>query len=842
MSRISFLHPYALLLVPLVLGGMAFWWRRLGGALTLAVALCLCVAAARPQWAARAHRVARLYALDVSGSMFLDAPKALAAIRRSMGELGPGDKAGLLVFAASPLVLLPPAPRGALPPALELPGQPVRPDATDIAAAIRAAAQQLPDATFDRQLVLLSDGRATVPHVAELEAALAADAGLRVFAIPVGPEVVRDARIAFLRAPHRVRVGQPFALEATLVATAPMEAGFSLARDGSPLGEPRRVALEPGIPRRLALEDKLDAPGSALYTASLSVADRCAENNTVQALVVAEGATRVLYVAPGNPPLAGLLAATAGIQVKRLAPPEFRALAAALPGADCLVLEGVGADELPPAAHRAVRDWVRDAAGGLIAIGGTASFGPGGYAATPIEEALPVLCSRPRSIALLAALDRSGSMAQVVGGRAKIAWAREAVMRCAGRLREADAFGLMAFAGEPAIVLPLGPPPRAERLGRALEGIEPHGPTELEAALERALAILAPSAAQVRHAILVSDGEVTEEQAQRIRASDLSRRMARAGVTLSALLTGDDPGAAALLKDLAGASFHLVEDPANLPAVFLDELRKATYGDLLRQGVAAVRAVGAPEVARGVAPGKLSGYVRTFARPGAVAEWVVGEAGEPVLARWQFGLGRAVAFTSTVGTRWDESLWGADGLGRLWPQVVRWAARPPWPAGFEAEAAERGDEIRLTVRAEHDGRFLNGLSLLARVLPPQGAAVETPLPQTAPGEYQGAFHAPLQGAYQATIIERTKGRSLTLGVVKNDSREWEAFGVDHSALEAIARAGKGQVLAGLDGLHGVAPREVAGRLEAAWVFLTAALALFVAQVALSVLRTRRQRL
>ncbi|HUT36984.1 MAG TPA: VWA domain-containing protein [Planctomycetota bacterium] len=841
MSRLHFLTPAALLLVPLALGAFALWRRRLGGVLTLAAALCLCVALARPHWATATRRVARLYALDVSGSLFLDTPKALAAIRQSMADLGAEDRVALLAFAAEPLVALPPVAPGRVPAELSLPGQLVRPDATDIAAALRAAAQQLADPAYDRQVALLCDGRQTAGS-ADLEAALVADAGLRIFAIPVGPGEVRDARVALLRAPSRVRVGEPFDLEVELLATAPIEAALSLTRDGAPLGEPRRVALAPGLPRRLVVQDRLDAPGTRLYAATLAVADRCAENNSAQAVVRAEGATRVLYLAPGNPALARLLATAQGIEVQRLGPPDFRGAASHLTGADCLVLDGVAAEELSPAGHRAIRDWVRDTGAGLIALGGPASFGPGGYAGTPVEEALPVLCSRPRKIALLVALDASGSMAERVADRSKIAFAREATLRCAARLRESDSFGLLAFAAEPRLVQPIGPVPKPDRLARLLDDIAPHGPTELAAALERALALLAPAAAQVRHVILVSDGQVTADQATRIRASDLKARMANAGVTLSALMTGQDPKAIELLTELAGASFRLVEAPADLPGVFLDELRKITYGSLIQQGRAAARAAPGAEIARGIAPAAVAGYVRTFAKPTAVAEWLVGEPSDPLLARWQFGLGRAVAFASTVGTAWDESLWGPDGPSRLWTQAVRWAARPPHTPGFEAEAAERGDEMLLTVRAEHDGRFLNALHLAARVAPPLGAAFDVSLRQTAPGEYQAAFPAPLQGPYHATIIDQEKGPRLTLSVVKNYSREWEAFGVDRPALEAIARNGQGAVLASLDDLRTIEPKAAPGQADVAWLFLVAALTLFIADVALSVLRSQRTRL
>ncbi|HRT94115.1 MAG TPA: vWA domain-containing protein [Planctomycetota bacterium] len=828
-------------LIPLAVAAMALWRRRLGTVFTCATVLCLVTALARPQWSTAVYRVARLYALDTSGSVFLDTPRALDTVRRSMGDLRRGDVVGFLAFAASTLVVVPPTPRALLPPRLSLPASLPRHDATDIAAAIRAASQQLADPAFDSQIVLLTDGQATSGD-APLEAALAAERRARVFAVPLGPSNVRDARLSLLRVPTRVRVGEPFSIEVEAVATAPLEATLALSRQGAPMGPPRRITLEPGVPRRTVVQDRLDAPGTCIYTARLAVVDRCDENNAAEGIVRAEGAVRVLHLAPANNAVARLLAATPGLDLAPVAPERLDQLPVLLTGADCLVLDGVGADQVPAPIQDALRDWVRDTGAGLVALGGPSSFGPGGYTGTAIEQALPVLSSPPQRIALLVALDASGSMADAVAGRQKIAYAREAALRCLGRLGDSDLFGLLAFSHEPAVIVPLGPPPRADALARLLDGVRPHGPTELRAALERSLALLARVPAQVRHVILASDGEVTDDQAAGIRTSELKGRLAAAGVTLSALMTGHDEKAAALLRELAGASFQLIENPADLPSAFLDELRKAATGPLIRKGAFPVRAAAALEIASGVPPGILAGYLRTVAKPAAAVEWAAADPPDPVLARWQFGLGRAVAFTSTVGTDWDAPLWGAAGPAPMLQQAVRWAARPARSPGFEADLAERGEQMVLTVRAEREGRFLNGLDLVARISGPAIPARDLSLPQTAPGEYQAAFDAPLQGVYRAAIIEKGAGHRLTIDAARNYAREWETFGPNHASLEAIARAGRGELLPSLDALRTIAPREALGRLEIDWLFLAAALVLFVADVAFYVARSRRERL
>jgi len=833
MWPLGFDTPLALLLAPAAV--LAFVrWRRRSDALTLAAVLCLAVAAAGPQWRTERRRTARVYLLDASGSMFLDLRAALDGVRQSMGELAPQDRAGLVLFGRSPVLALPMTEVRALPDRIEPPPDLPRPDGSDLAAAIRLAARQLAEPGYDRQIVLLSDGRYT-SDAATVEAALAADAGLRIIPIPVGPAGVADARVTRLDAPLRVRQLEPFRITIGLAATAAIETDLVLQRGDQTIAT-RRVTLEPGVPRRLVATDTLVRPGPVAYTARLTAADRCTQNNVARAAVRAQGATRFLYLSnTTNPPLLFLLGNMEGSHIPLAQPRGLRLDRQRLADVDCLVLDRVPAADLSDAAQRAIRDWVRDAAGGLIALGGPDAYGPGGYLDTPVEEALPVLCDRPRPLALVVALDASGSMAERAGERRKIAYAREAVLATLDRLRFGDRLGVVAFAAQPDLRLPLTQGASADRLRAILNAIEPHGGTDLNAALDLALRVLPQGAADLRHVILLSDG-----QDPRFDPAALRRRFAEAGTGLSVLVTGGEEEAVARLRQLAPDDFHHVTDPAALPAIFRRVLLKATHREQVRRGSFPVRPVSA-ELAKGIRPaGPLAGYVRVIARPEAAVEWQTGD-GDPVLARWRFGLGRAVAFASTVGADWDAGFLARADAFRLWARAARWAARPADAEGFEAEAETDGDRLVLTVRAADGERFHNGLDLAARIMPPRGDAIGIPLLQVAPGEYRGEADAPVEGIYAITVAERD-APCLAIGYARNYAREWEAFGIHRPTLDALARNGRGTVLPGLASLRTLTPAAAPTDADIAWPFVLAALLLFLASVARSVLATRTTRL
>ena len=57
---------------------------------------------------------------------------------------------------------------------------------------------------------------------------------------------------------------------------------------------------------------------------------------------------------------------------------------------DLVILSNVPAAALPAERMEAIRRYVSELGGGLIAIGGEQSFTPGGYRGTPLEDILPV--------------------------------------------------------------------------------------------------------------------------------------------------------------------------------------------------------------------------------------------------------------------------------------------------------------------------------------------------------------------------------------------------------------------------------------------------------------------
>ncbi|MEJ2304120.1 MAG: glutamine amidotransferase, partial [Anaerolineales bacterium] len=104
--------------------------------------------------------------------------------------------------------------------------------------------------------------------------------------------------------------------------------------------------------------------------------------------------------------------------------------------------------------------------------------------------------------------------------------------------------------------------------------------------------------------------------------------------------------------------------------------------------------------------------------------------GDPLLATWQYGLGRAAAWTSDLKGQWASDWVGWDGYARFAAQLVGYLLPAPQVEGLTARAALQEGEGLIRLEAQdQDGRPWNYLEALATVVDPELASREVPLTQ-----------------------------------------------------------------------------------------------------------------
>jgi uncharacterized membrane protein/uncharacterized protein YegL len=674
-------------------------------------------------------------------------------------------------------------------------------DATDLAAGLRLAGGLLP-AAYRTRVVLLSDGQQTAGDAAG-QARLLAARGVRVDVVPLpvstGPEVLLDQLVA----PRTTHQGERFSVRVPVVSNVQTSGTVRLYRGDEQIGE-QTVDLKPGT-TDVTFSSQTDQVGFTDLRATLTAdADTLAENNVVSAVIQVQGPPRVMVVEGRDGEATAIVNAltSGGMQVETHPPSDVPQQPEGLGSYSAVVLADVSASQLDDAQQSALRSYVRDLGRGLLAIGGDTSFGQGDYVGTPLDDVLPVRSSvrahRDQGrVALVLVIDRSGSMADdpYHEGTTKLDMARQAAVLSVQELGPRDLIGVLAFDSVQHWLVPIasvgsvGMDALQERIG----SLTADGGTDIYRALNAGFEAAQQADAQYRHVILMSDG-------MSCCSGDynaLLDKMHDANVTLSTIAVGGDADQK-LLTQLAhqgDGRYYFAEHARDIPRLMTRETSLATRGPLV-EGNIEPRQVSPDatlsELASGGLP-PLGGYLVTS--PKDLAEvLLVSDAADPILARWPYGLGRSVAWTSDLRGRWSSAWLQWPGMPRLFNAMVGWTI-PPAQGPLQVTFRTGVDDGHVTV--ETSGQQSSGAVLTARLAQPGQAAADVPLVGTGPGRYEGDFPLPGPGTYLMHVEAQQDGvpvAAADAALPVSYAAEFRRVSADPARMEQIARAGGGQVL------------------------------------------------
>jgi hypothetical protein len=446
------------------------------------------------------------------------------------------------------------------------------------------------------------------------------------------------------------------------------------------------------------------------------------------------------------------------------------ALTRALGGAGVLILDGIAATDLGAADWQAVGRAVAGAGLGLITLGGPGTFAGGGYRQSPLEDLLPVLAEAPRPLppaSVLFLVDASGSMDQPSGlGPSRLALARRAVTTAAKALAPQDSAGLIGFDAAPVSLLPLA---RRDDQGAALAAawdLIPGGGTRLAPALGLALEQLQAADPGQRLLVLVSDGRFADTTRPEERRA-LAGAIAAAGVELVAMAIGED-AQTETLEVLAGAGVGAglvlrVAEVRELPQLMQAEV--AARRVPVELGPIRPKALGPIPFAPGVEPPwpELSAYQVTRPRPEAQV-YLAAANGDPLLASWSPGNGRALALPGGLGP-WATAWHPWPDWGPFLGGLVQWAAGGTGAGQERTRVAirETGDALDLTIEAREDNGDWAGIGgLPVRVQDPRGNRLDLSARAQAPGLLGLRVPAPHRGRYDLTLGNGAEAEHLAL--------------------------------------------------------------------------------
>lgn len=810
----DWIRPYSLLLFPPVLG--LLWWfdrrslrplstRRRQALLAVRSGLVLLVllALAGPAWQRLTDRQAVIFVLDHSQSQGEEGVRAVHDRAAALAAKLPSETQVGFVSAGKSAVLRESPRRGTAVPQPD-PELVARDGGqTDLASAVSLACGLFPSGA-SRRIVLVTDGQETHGDLA----AAARDAALlqvTIDALPVAGERREDVRVASLTSnKSRSHEGATLELRADLESSLDGEGTVKLFENGVEV-ESRPIKLAVG---QKATELFQRTPEERnLYTYRVRVegfADRdtIAENDEAMTLVDVRGRPVLLYV-EGEPDQSHYLVeamAREGIRLHARPPQAFPQSLQDLAGYDGVVLSDVPAYQLTERGMTLIRDYVEQLGGGFLMIGGKNSFGVGGYYRTPIEDVLPVKMKAPDkeerfATALCLVIDRSGSMS---GGKLEIC--KSASSATVDLLMAKDYIGVVAFDSLAKWIVPMTRATDKGTIRGQIATINPGGGTNILPGMTSGREALNGVKTKVKHMIVLTDGH-SEGGGYQALATQIKSE----GITISTVAVGGgaDVGLLQQIAATGGGTFYETLDPANIPRIFTQDAM-VHMGRLIREEAFVPKQVERNLILKGLdmkqAP-TLLGYVKTNRKATAQVPLVT-DLGDPLLAHWQFGLGKVTAFTSDCKSRWS-ALWitGWPGYKQFWAQLLRETASKPQSQLMDLQLEQEGAEGRIVVDLLEDAaQFKNDATIAAEVYfvaaGSLGSNMESlgrqTLRQVGPGRYEGRFVPKELGVY--LVRARAGGQVVSAGLVNNPSGEAANGQVDRELLAEVCTLTGGTLL------------------------------------------------
>jgi uncharacterized membrane protein/Mg-chelatase subunit ChlD len=679
------------------------------------------------------------------------------------------DRLGLIDFARNAYLQQPPM-RGGY---FIKPGRlPVMPDTerTDVASAVRLAMAMFPHDTGKR-LVLMSDGNDNMGDVLT-EARRAQADRIPIDVVPLRYEHRNEVYFERMIAPTHAEPGEQVTLR-MVVGTYRRASGTITIYHNDRLvtmsPEQSHVELAPGS-NTLLVKLVVDTPGVQTYKAFFQPDDDSMDaiplNNTAGAFSFVTGSNAALLITADpqyDRPLSDALRSEKVDVVMKAASElgEFDLLQ--MQNYSTIILANIPAQTFTDQQLQNLATYVKDMGGGLIMLGGHESFGAGGWIGSPVEEIMPVSFEiKHKRVIPRGALVLIMHSCEVDRGNF---WAKEMAKKSVDTISSQDYFGMLAYSYSPGGAnweVPLGLNTNKAavkaKIDRMSNGDMPDFGSTMQMAYDELTVGLGKDAAQ-KHVILLSDGDAAAPWPK------LVDDYVAAKITVSTIGIGWGQhvmeGTLMNIANQTGGKYYPARNPKQLPQIFVKESqvvrRPLIVDEPFQPRVlhASSELLGGIEAGREALP-QLGGLVLTSVKPSPnVLTPIVrmtDDGDDPVLAHWQYELGKTVAFTSGYWPVWGDAWTKWPKFAKFWAQIVRWTMRQEAPANFDTRTTNDGKRGRVTVDAlDKDARFLNNLQMRTNLIGPDGKPTPLRFNQTGPGHYEAEFDVEKSGDYLAAV-------------------------------------------------------------------------------------------
>ena len=599
-----------------------------------------------------------------------------------------------------------------------------------------------------KRMVLITDGAENMGD-AMLRAGAIAQRGIPVDVLYLDTTPPKEVQLTELTLPSSLYQGENYDIRVEINSTVETKGTLRLYANRTPAGS-LEVQIQKG--RNIFLfRETAETAGTIVYEAELepvSTDDTFRQNNRMASYVRIEGPPVIALVEGGEEEgreLAKIMEA-GGLEYRLFTPHSLPNQLEELVKYDAVVLSNVDYEDLGRDQADLLDSYVKSMGRGLLVTGGDNSYALGGYLGTKLEEMLPVDMDLSKkkdipSLALALVMDKSSSMSDTQHGVNKMELAKEAAIRSTEALRDNDFIGVAGFDSAAAWIVEMQKAQNREEIQDVIGTIQPGGGTNLYPGLNLAYQALRNTEAALKHVIILTDGHTAGGN-----FDSLIMQMTAGGITVSGVAVGEgaDDKLMQHIAELGNGRFYFTNDFASIPKIFTKETYMATRS-YINNETFFPKALGSSAVLSGIdSVPSLDGYITTTIKGGAVPVLVSHKDDDPILVYWDYGLGKAAAWTSDARGIWTEEWLNWDQASTFWLNTISSVLPGSSNESGKIETSRTGNMGQVTVSVDEPD---TGQDIYAVIVSPNGEESRVKMRPSKPGYYQGNFELDDTGVY-----------------------------------------------------------------------------------------------
>ncbi len=770
-----------------------------------------------PQLVIPQKNVPVVFLLDRSASVKGSADTELSWVEKSINKKNPDDEYSIISFGKKPVVE---QMMGKDELRITKLSEEVGQDQTNIQAALSLASSIVQN--NGGRLVLLTDGNETTGKAKEVVSLLKNQA-IELDAYFLQSENYEDMAISGIDLPPTLYKGEQASLHVTVDSNVAKSGKLHLYANNEKVVT-KDIDVKEGQ-NVFPINMKVNQTGLVTYRAELEVEnDAYTENNKFQAVTTIKTTPKVLIVQNTEDEYVKNILQSSGYDVDILSPVKLPTSLTGYLSYQSIIFNNVPATSISEKQMALIEKSVKDFGTGFLMTGGEESFGLGGYFKTPIEKLLPVDMDikgkkEMPSLGLIIVLDRSGSMQ----GN-KLTLAKEAAARSVELLKDSDTFGFIAFDDQPWVIVEPKPLKKKSAVIKKIRSVASEGGTEIYAPLATAYEQMEELDVKRKHIILLTDGQ----SATNNDYNALLEGGKKNNITLSTVALGMDADIGLLeeLAEVGSGRFYSVQDSSVIPSILSREtvmaartyIENKPFYPIIQQGYnwSSLFQDGVP---------KMNAYIATTPK-GQAQIPVLSEKKDPILAQWQYGLGKTMAFTSDLNGSWNGdwsrwSKWGSFVNKMVTETLPQYDSEP-----YSLSVDKRENQHILSINSDN----LSTLPVEVSIVSQKGEKLDINTKMTAPGKYEVNLDED-PGLYFINIKQTEEDGSVSLyqsGFSIPYSKEYLVKGSDEKKLKELLAISNGKILTKeAESFRPLQDKSSKKQEIASWLIMIAFLLLFI---------------